>query len=44
MNPIHIPGNEPDPGDLSTKPGTTPVDLPDHGSPDAEAEELSNFA
>ncbi|HEX8486245.1 hypothetical protein [Sphingomonas sp.] len=43
MNPIH-PGNEPDPGDMSTEPGTAP-DLPaDHSLPDAEAEELGNFA
>lgn len=43
VNPIH-PGNEPDPGDMSTEPGTAP-DLPaDHSLPDAEAEELGNFA
>ena len=45
MNPTHIPGNEPDPGDMSTEPGTTTPDVPtDHGLPDGEAEELGNFA
>lgn len=45
MNPTHIPGNEPDPGDMSTEPDRTPADLPhDHGLPDDEAEKLGNFA
>lgn len=46
MNPTHIPGNEPDPGDMSTEPGTgTPDDHShDHGLPDDEADKLGNFA
>jgi hypothetical protein len=44
MEPTRIPGNEPDPGDMSTEPGTTP-DLPtDADLPEAEADELGNFA
>ena len=46
MNPPLIPGNEPDPGDMSTEPGTG---LPDDGAghhdlPDDEADKLGNFA
>lgn len=45
MNPTHIPGNEPDPGDMSTERGTSPTEPPaDHGLPDDEAEKLGNFA
>jgi hypothetical protein len=45
MNPMHIPGNEPDPGDMSTEPGTTPIELPiEHAPRDDEAEKLGKFA
>jgi hypothetical protein len=46
MNPTHIPGNEPDPGDMSTEPGIgMPVDSPAvHDLPDDEADALGNFA
>lgn len=46
MNTTRAPGNEPDPGDMATAPGTEadadrkkPHDLPDD-----EAEKLGNFA
>ena len=46
MDPPHIPGNEPDPGDMSLEPGTEiPDDQSlDHGLPDDEADKLGNFA
>ena len=46
MNPLHIPGNEPDPGDVSTEPGVPkPSGQPsEHDLPDDEAEKLGNFA
>lgn len=45
MSPTHIPGNEPDPSDMSTEPGTSPINQPvEHGLPDDEAEKLGNFA
>ena len=46
MNPPLIPGNEPDPGDMSTEPGTELPDdrLHDHSLPDDEADKLGNFA
>ena len=45
MNPTRIPGNEPDPGDMSTEPGTAaPNDQPEnHDLPD-DAEKLGDFA
>ena len=46
MNPTLIPGNEPDPGDMSADPDmpvpTDPAD--EHGLPDGEAEHLGDFA
>lgn len=46
MNPTRIPGNEPDPGDMSTEPGTGgPADQPGTlDLPDEDAEKLGNFA
>ena len=46
MNPPHVPGNEPDPSDMSTDPGSgLPDDHPlDHDLPDDEADKLGNFA
>ena len=46
MNPTRIPGNEPDPGDMSTEPGIgMPNDNPaEHDLPDDEADKLGNFA
>lgn len=46
MNLTRIPGNEPDPGDMSPQPTTgAPADEPKtHDSPDDEAETLGNFA
>ena len=46
MNTTRAPDNEPDPGDMSTEPGTQ---LPNdeakkHDLPDDEAEKLGNFA
>jgi hypothetical protein len=39
MNPIHIPGNEPDADDMSTEPGIVlPDDATDHSSPNDEDE------
>ena len=45
MNSTRIPGNEPDPGDMSTEPGTAPPsDQPgNHDLPD-DAEKLGDFA
>ena len=45
MNPTRIPGNEPDPGDMSAEPGTGPPNdkLENHDLPD-EAENLGDFA
>jgi hypothetical protein len=45
MNPTRIPGNEPDPGDMSTEPGTGAQndDRDNHDLPD-EAENLGDFA
>jgi hypothetical protein len=45
MNPTRIPGNEPDPGDMSTEPGTRkPNENPgQHDLPD-DAEKLGDFA
>lgn len=46
MNPTHIPGNEPDPGDMSKEPGTVaPADQTEqHDLPEDEAEKLGDFA
>ena len=46
MDMAHRPGNEPDPGDMSTDPGTgAPNEEPrEHDLPDDEAEKLGNFA
>jgi hypothetical protein len=46
MNTPRIPGNEPDPGDMSTEPGTEPPNdrAKNHDLPDDEAEKLGNFA
>lgn len=46
MDSTHIPGNEPDDGDMSTKPGTgVPSDQPvKHDLPDDDAERLGDFA
>jgi hypothetical protein len=46
MNMTRVPGNEPDPGDMSTGPGLKePNDeSKTHDLPDDEAEKLSNFA
>jgi hypothetical protein len=46
MNPTRIPGNEPDPGDMSTEPNTgAPNDQPaKHDLPDDEVDKLGNFA
>ncbi|MEN3748815.1 hypothetical protein TPR58_16695 [Sphingomonas sp. HF-S3] len=46
MNPTHIPGNEPDPGDMSREPKTvTPNDQAEqHDLPEDEAEKLGDFA
>jgi hypothetical protein len=46
VNPIHIPGNEPDPGDMSTEPEVRPFeDQPgEHDLPDDEAGKLGDFA
>lgn len=44
MDPTRIPGNEPDPGDMSTDPGTDTDTPNEHGLPDDEAEALGDFA
>jgi hypothetical protein len=46
MNMTRVPGNEPDPGDMSTEQGTeAPNDeTKTHDLPDDEAEKLGNFA
>ena len=46
MNPPRIPGNEPDPGDMSNDPSIpTPSNQPsEHDLPDEEADKLGNFA
>jgi hypothetical protein len=46
MSPASIPGNEPDPGDMSTEPQTgVPNDPTEkHDLPDEDAEKLGNFA
>jgi len=46
MNMPRVPGNEPDPGDMSTQPGSeAPNDeTKNHDLPDDEAEKLGNFA
>ncbi len=46
MNPSRIPGNEPDPGDMSVEPGMpAPVSEPEeHSLPEEEADKLGNFA
>jgi hypothetical protein len=46
MNPTQIPGNEPDPADMSTDPAVpTPNGQPsEHDLPDDEADRLGNFA
>ena len=46
MSPPRIPGNEPDPNDMSTEPDiTTPSNQPsEHDLPDDEAEKLGDFA
>lgn len=46
MNPSRIPGNEPDPGDMSTERGPgAPSEMPiEHSLPDDDAEKLGDFA
>lgn len=46
MRPTRIPGNEPDPGDMTTEPDTeAPVDPPEnHDLPEDDAESLGDFA
>jgi hypothetical protein len=46
MNTTKVPGNEPDPGDMSMEPGTEPLsdEAKKHDLPDDEAEKLGNFA
>ena len=46
MSMTRVPGNEPDPSDMSTEPGLeTPNDeTKKHDLPDDEAEKLGNFA
>ncbi|MGN8000694.1 hypothetical protein [Sphingomonas sp. 22176] len=45
MNPTLIPGNEPDPGDMSTEPGpATRNHNPAEDLPDEDAESLGDFA
>jgi hypothetical protein len=46
MNTTRLPGNEPDPADMSIPPATdAPTDDPHkHDLPDDEAEKLGNFA
>ena len=46
MNPNRTPGNEPDPGDMSTEPGTeVQTQQPEkHDLRDDEAEKLGSFA
>jgi hypothetical protein len=46
MNMTRLPGNEPDPGDMSTPPSTEAPDdhTKKHDLPDDEAEKLGNFA
>lgn len=45
MNPTRIPGNEPDPGDMSTEPGIgAPNDDPDNHDLADDAENLGDFA
>jgi hypothetical protein len=46
MNMTRVPGNEPDPDDMSTEPSTEPpkVETKSHDLPDDEAEKLGNFA
>jgi hypothetical protein len=44
MNPNHLPGNEPDPVDMSTEPDGLPDEALDHSLPDDEAEKLGGFA
>ena len=46
MSPTRIPGNEPDPGDMSTEPGFgTPSNNPaEHDLPDDDADKLGDFA
>jgi hypothetical protein len=46
LNKTRVPGNEPDPGDMSTEPS---IEAPDdesktHDLPEDEAEKLGNFA
>ncbi|UUL83179.1 hypothetical protein [Sphingomonas qomolangmaensis] len=46
MNTTHIPGNEPDPGDMATEPGIEiPVNQPENRDlPEDDAESLGDFA
>lgn len=46
MRSTRVPGNEPDPGDMSVEQGIpTPQSEPgEHGLPDEEADKLGNFA
>ncbi len=46
MDPLHLPGNEPDPGDMAHDPSMpVPSDLPDErGLPDDEADRIGDFA
>lgn len=45
MNPTRIPGNEPDPGDMSTEPGVgLPAEQDDHHVLPDDADKLGDFA
>ncbi len=46
MNPTHIPGNEPDPGDMATDPDSVELDERpvQHDLPEDDAETLGDFA
>jgi len=46
MSPTRIPGNEPDPGDMSTEPDfeTTSDNPAKHDLPDDDADKLGGFA
>ena len=45
MTMTRVPGNEPDPGDMSTEPGAgAPNEPKKHELPDDEAEKLGDFA
>jgi hypothetical protein len=46
MGPSPVPGNQPDPDDMSTDPGVRTPDGPpnEHGLPEDDAEKLGDFA